>query len=268
MISIRTSCAVSALTWLCFTPLIAQDKGAIDRLSSAHAQYYTPTASGLKSFRCEAAIDWKAMLTRLSGKEIPDDNPALKYLQTVHLSVADELNGQGSMDWTSSDVPPEGKEEGFKQMREGLQTTVAGFFQSWNAYMNGSMVPLPDRTVTVIRSGDGFHLSAGATDTKIDEDFDKNMLLLQVRVVTPDLKVLATPTYIGTADGLLVTSVNSRINQPPTAPETEVTFRVEYAKVESFQLPSRLVVDVKNTGGFDFAFSACKVSVTDWAKKP
>ena len=45
------------------------------------------------------------MLTHLSGVDIPDDNPALKFLQTVHLSVDDELRGNGSLGWTSNDAP-------------------------------------------------------------------------------------------------------------------------------------------------------------------
>ena len=134
--------------------------------------------------------------------------------------------------------------------------------------MNGGMVPLPDQTVTVTHSGDGFHLSGISKDTKFDEDFDKNMLLLHVLVVSPSLKVLAAPTYASTPDGLLVSAVTSRVNQPPTAPDVETSFRVEYAKVESFQLPSRVVIDVKNIGTFDFAFSTCQASIADSAKRP
>jgi hypothetical protein len=92
----------------------AQDKAASDRLIVARGQYYTPTASGLKSFRCEATIDWKALLTRFGGTEIPDDNPVLKYLQTVHLSVTDQLKGQASMEWSDTGVPPRGKGRGYE----------------------------------------------------------------------------------------------------------------------------------------------------------
>src|ERR1700720_1909995 len=115
---------------LCSAPIHAQDKAARDRLFAAHAQYYTPTASGLTSFRCEATIDWRTMLTRLSGTEIREDNPVLKYLQTVHLSVVDQLKGKGSMEWSDTAVPPEGKEENVKQIRDGFRTMMEGFFQS------------------------------------------------------------------------------------------------------------------------------------------
>jgi hypothetical protein len=247
--------------------LLAQDKEVRSRLAAAHAQYYTPTVKGLKSFHCDASIDWKAMLSRFSGTDIADDNPALKFLQTVHLAVNDDLHGKGELEWTNTAEPPADRKPGMQQMQEGLQATVSGFFQTWNAYMNGAMVPFPDSSVTVTKSGDGVHLSGTSTGTTVDEDYDKNMLLTKALVANPTLTVLAKPTYTSTEDGLLLSSLISQIHQPPTAPETEATFRIEYAKVGSYQIPSYVVVDIKNTGTIEFGLSACKVTVADWAKK-
>lgn len=259
---------IFAAICLCSTTNLAQDKAASDRLIAAHAQYYTPTASGLKSFRCEATIDWKAMLTRFSGAEIPDDNPVLKYLQTVHLFVMDQLRGKGSMEWSDAGTPPEGKEANVQQMREGLQTMIGGFFQSWNAYMNGSMVPFPDKTVDVTTDGVRTHLHGDSASMKFDEDYDENMLLTQAVVDTPEMKIVAVPTYVRTDDGLVVAAVASQVNQPPSAPPMVVTFRVEYAKVDSFQIPSHVVYDVKNVGVIEIGFSSCQVSVADSPQKP
>jgi hypothetical protein len=253
---------------LCSTQIHAQEKVARDRLFAAHAQYYTPTASGLKSFRCEATIDWKAMLTRFSGTEIPEDNPMLKYLQTVHLSVVDQLKGKGSLEWSDTGVPPSGKEAGVKQMRDGLQTMVSGFLQSWNAYMNGSMVPLPDSSVEVTTAGDGVRLHATPGSANFDEDFDKDMLLTQAVVDSPQMKVVAIPTYVRTADGLVISAVSSRVNQPPSAAPMDVTFRVQHAKVDSFQIPSHVVYDIRNVGVIEIALNACQVSVADSEQKP
>lgn len=246
----------------------SQETEARQRLFAAHALYYTPTTNGLKSFHCDAAIDWKAMLTRLTGKDIADDNPGLQFLRTVHLSVDDELKGDGSLGWTDTVPPPAGREAAMDQTRHGLQTALAGFFQTWNAYLNGSMVPLPDKTVQVTETGPGYHLSGLGKDMKLDEDFDKNMVLNQVLVVTPAVRVLAVPIYASTPDGLVVSTVTSRINQPPTAPETEATFRIDYAKVDAFQIPSHIVLDIRNTGLIEFGLSNCKVLLADWAKKP
>jgi outer membrane biosynthesis protein TonB len=257
---------------ICCTPIFAQDqdKVALERLLAGRAQYYTPTASGLKSFHCEATIDWKGMLTRFRRTEIPDNDPVLKYLQTVHLSVADQLNGKGSMamDWAETGVPPGGQEDSLKQMRNGLQARMADFFQGWNAYMNGSMVPIPKSWVTVTLMGAGVHLSGTSAGTSIDEDFDQNMLLTQVRVVSPEMRLLAIPRYVETADGLVISAVTYKSNKPPSAPLTEVTLRIKYAKVDSFQIPSNVVLDTKNVGVIEVGFNACQVSVADAAPKP
>jgi hypothetical protein len=263
----RKILVLSALVSLGCVSIQAQDKEARNRLFVAHAQYYTPTASGLKSFHCDAAIDWKAMLSRFSGTEIPDDNPALKFLLSVHLAVSDDLRGKGSLEWTNPDDPPASRKAAIQQIQDGLQTSVNGFFQTWNAYMNGSMVPLPDGSVTVTKSGEGVHLSGKSKDTSFDEDFDKNMLLTQALVVSPTLKVLAVPTFVPTSDGLVLSSVASEIHQPPTAPETDATFRIDYTRVESYQIPSHVVFDIKNTGLIEISFSGCKVTVSDWTKK-
>lgn len=59
----------------------------------------------------------------------------------------------------------------------------------------------------------------------------------------------------------------SEVHQPPTAPEADVTYRIDYAKVSSYQIPSHVVFDIKNTGVIEIGFSACTVTVADWAKK-
>jgi hypothetical protein len=265
----RGSCLLLfVLTYLCSTSIVAQDKAATDRLFAAHAQYYTPTASGLKSFRCEATIDWKALLSRFRGAEIPEDNPMLKYLQTVQLSVVDQLRGKASMEWSDTGTPPEGKEANVKQMRDGLQTMIGGFFQSWNGYMNGSMVPFPDKSVDVTTEGVRTHLHGASANVIFDEDYDENMLLTQAVVDTPEMKVVAIPTYVRTDDGLIVAAVASQVSQPPSAAPIEVTFRVEYAKVDSFQIPSHVVYDIKNVGVIEVGFSDCQVSVADSPQKP
>jgi len=268
----------SALCLLSSSFLIAQDNDAQDndarddndarnKLVAARAQYYTPTASGLKSFHCDATIDWKTYFSRLTGKEIPDDNPLLKYLQTVHLSIDDELGGHGTLAWTSTSAPPAGMEEAQKRTEEGLQAAVGTFFQSWNGYLNGSRFAPPDSTVVVTQSGEGINVRGTLKDGKLELDYDKNTRLTQALVESPAIRVLSIPTFASTPDGLILSSITLRVNRPPSAPQTETIYRGEYTKVDSFQIPSRIVFELKNMGGIDFGLTNCKVSVADWAKK-
>ena len=233
---------------------------------SARALYYTPTVQGLKSFRCDVDFDWKEFLSRFSGNEVKDDNPTLQYLRSVHLTITDDLTGEGHLDWTASGAPPAGKEENTAKMKEGMQQMMVGFFSSWNAYMNGNMVPLPDSTTTITESADGFNLRAAAGGTEVTEIFDKNLLLTEAHVLQPTSDVHAYPTFDDTPDGRVVSFIRTVFRQPPTAPPAELTIRVAYAPVQGFRIPAQVNYELKNVGSFEFKFSACSVQAA--AKAP
>jgi hypothetical protein len=260
----RKTCALfCSAALLAATPVLrAQTTSPNTKLMAARALYYTPTVQGLKSFRCTVDFDWKDFLARFSGADVKDDNPVLQHLSTVHLTISDDLNGDGKLDWTTSSTPPTGKEDSIAKMKNGMQQMMVGFFSSWNAYMNGNMVPLPDATTTVTDNADGFKLHAAADGTDVTELFDKNLLLTDAHVVQPASDVFAYPTYDDTPDGRVVSAIRTVFRQPPTAPPAELNVRVSYAPVQNFRLPAQLTYELKNVGSFEFKFSACSVETT------
>lgn len=251
---------LSAAVCTLVQPAAGQQNNAAERLLSARALYYTPTASGLTSFHCVASFDWKDYLTRFSGKTIADDNSALVYLNATHLSVSDDLKGGGTLSWTNSATPPEGKAASMKQISDGMIQMFGGYFRSWNAYMNGTMVSAPDKTVAVTPDGEGIHLHSLTANPSLEESFDKNLLLISAHVSSADMDLMAYPTYEDSPDGRIVTSVHSLVHQPPTAPATDVTISTAYSKVGSFQLPSTVSYEIMNVGTFVFTFSGCEVT--------
>ena len=126
----RTICAL-----LCSAALLRRHAASVlqrrratspnTKLMSARALYYTPTAQGLKSFRCTVDFDWKDFLTRYSGADVKDDNPFLQYLRTVHLAIADDLNGDGKLEWTTSSATP-GRQGGRRRQDEGRHAADDG----------------------------------------------------------------------------------------------------------------------------------------------
>jgi hypothetical protein len=257
---IRTSFAALA----CFLPIsaLAQQNSAEQHLLSARALYYTPTADGLKSFHCTAAVDWKDLLTRFSGKPIPDDNPFLVYLNSVHLSVTDDLNGKGTLEWADTATPSDTVAGPAEKIHSGMAQTLGGYFQAWNPFMNGDMVPVPDASTQVSALGDNIKLHATSGSTNVDEIFDKNLLLTSVHVVSPEMDATMHPTYTDSHDGRIISVLSSTTSQPPTAPPTDVVMSTTYTKISSFQIPSTIHVEVKNVGAFVFHFSACTVQTS------
>jgi hypothetical protein len=230
-----------------------------DELRAARASYYTPTANGLHSFHCAVTTDWKDFLARITGTEITDDNPFLIYLRTVHLSVDDDVKTTGELNWSNTSTPAAEIEKPAEEFHGAMVQMFAGFFQTWNSFMNGSMVPEPDESSTVTRTSEGLHLHALSNDTVVDQNYNRAIVLTDAHVATSALDVLMYPEYADTADGKIVTVVRSTYRSPPNSPPTDLTMSVTYAVVSSYRLPATVTVDVKNVGRYDFAFAGCTV---------
>jgi hypothetical protein len=260
----KLACSVLTLACLSFLHLssTAQQNTPAYRLTLARGTYYTPTANGLDSFHCAASMDWKDYVTRFAGKDVQANSAFLAYVDTVHLSVSDDLQGAGSLQWTAATAPPEAIKPNVAQVRDGLEHMFTGFFQTWNPYMNGSMVPSPDASTTITQVGDGMKLHQQSGPMAVDESVDKNLLLTQIHVTGSEIEVVAFPTYIDTPEGRVVSSVRSTIRQPPTAPPIEVTMAATYTKVQTFRLPSRVTFEVQNVGTFVLNLSACTVKTS------
>jgi len=257
----RAMLLVVALPLLAVAAPAQQTLNAPARLLAARKLYYTPTAQGLKSFRCTAMVDWKAMLTRFSGSPVADNNPFLVYLKSVQFAVKDNLDGDGTLTWTDTTSPPADLQKSRDQMHDGLIQMISGFYQSWNQFVNGGMVPAPDTSTTETNTADGgLHMHGSDATTVFDEDFDKNMLLLSAHVVMTNLDNTAYPTYEASTEGLRVNKVHNVLQQPPTAPAQDVSMAVTYMPVSTYQLPATLAVTLQGVGEFDFSFSACHIN--------
>ena len=229
------------------------------RINQAKALYYTPTSTGLKSFHCDVTVDWKDLLARFGAAGLPDTDPHLVYLNSIKLSLDDNLTGTGSLNW----VAPSGSaspDDSTEKIRGGMLQMVSGFFQSWNPFMNGSYIPKLDATTTAKPEGDGLLIHSGDDATNVNEHFDKTMLLTDMHVITSGVDVDAHPTFLETPRGRIISVLKSEVHQPPTAPAMMVTMSTTYAPVSTYQLPSTLTFTVQNVGDFLFKLSACKIN--------
>jgi hypothetical protein len=240
---LRSSCIVLALLTATSTAAIPQGPSPAEQLKAARASYYTPTASGLSGFHCGMTSNWQAMLTRITGSEVPADNPFLVYLNSVSMSVDDKIRGKGSLTWKDTSPPPASVATAANQFRDAVVGMLGGFYQAWNEFMNGGMVPEPDKDTALTRVENGLHLHASSDGTVVDEDFDNHILLTEAHVVSSDLDIVMHPIYTETSDGKIISSLQSVYRTSPTAPPTDLTMTITYSQVSGFRLPATLVVD-------------------------
>ena len=227
----------------------------------ARALYYTPIDKGLRGFGCDVGFDWKQFMEKANSAPVQDADERLAYLRSVKLTMSDDLNAGGQLQWAAPTTAPDASEESIAQIRSGMQAMWSGFFQSWNGFLTGDLVSLGDNQTTVERtSSGGFHVFTTKGGKVAEEFFDKNLVLLSLHVSTPTLDSNLTPIFLDSAQGRLVTDLNSVVKQPPSAAGTTVDMQVGYAAVNGFQLPSTLQIDVGGTTAFDFTLSNCTVN--------
>ena len=182
LLSGLTCCAVSA-----------QRPSPTARLQSARALYYNPAAAGLESFSCRVQPDWKAILTQATHAPVTDDNLFLVHLNSVQISTIDRLSGLGELHWHNTATPDEKFAASANEMQLSVSQMFQGIYQSWNAYLNGSMFPYGDTTATSDAAG-GVHVKYVQSKMATEEIYDKNMLLTEARFATDGLAVIAIPT--------------------------------------------------------------------------
>lgn len=224
----------------------------------ARALYYTPVDNGLQGFHCEVTFDWKDFIQRATNQAIPESDARLKYLQTIQLSIDDDLRGRGELHWAAPTTAPEASADSVGKIRDGMQQMWSGFFQSWNGFYTGDLVSL-DAKATVERTAEGgFRVAVRTGPSLAEELYDNKLLLKSVHVATPTLESTIMPAFATTPKGLIVSAIGSSYKQPPTAQPTDVQMTLTYAPVGAFQIPSALAVSV-GPAKFDYHLNNCTV---------
>lgn len=233
-------------------------RSAAAAFREARNLYYTPADQGLLGFQCDVTFDWKQFIEKATSAPVQDTDERLRYLQSIKLSVSDDLNGTGSLDWVAPTTAPDASEASVTQIRTGLQALWSGFFQSWNGFFSGDLFSLQGNT-GVERTTGGYHVFTRQNRGTAEEQYSADFLLGSLHVATPEIDSVLTPHFERTPQGRLITGMNSVVRRPPSAPGTSVNTTARYAPVEGFQLPSELVISVAGTTSFHFRLSQCTV---------
>jgi hypothetical protein len=117
--------------------------------------------------------------------------------------------------------------------------------------------------VSFTRSGEGMPPGGAPNALKLTGDSYRNMALTKAFVEGTEIRVLAVQSYFNTSDEVVALSVYL----PPTIPETDATFHIEYAKVNTLQVPSQVVPEIENTGVIRYRLNHCQVSLLEWPKR-
>ena len=238
---------------------VSQDTTPAQDFEKVPPTYYSLTANGLKSFRCDVGFDWAAFLRQSKHSPVTAESPLSKYLKTVHLSIVDDLRGQGKMLWQTSATPSAEDADYVQMLQAAIPGSWGGFFQSWNAYMNGSMISTAGGQMQVERTNTGFYLKAQTDQILVEKEFAKD-LLTAIHVKTANMDIRVYPTYADTPQGRVIQAFHSTSVATAASPTSDSLISIKYGNVDGFYLPSNVHIVANKTVSWDFQVTNCQVS--------
>jgi len=237
-IVLRAAGCALLICHLLAAPALAADRNEI--VTKTRSLYYSLEAQGLKSFQCTIVPDWKGFFAS-NFPSMPEEQ-RMKLISRVQLAVTLNENHQATI--LPFMVGSGEMDKSLDQLAGGLQETFSGFYQSWVPMVVQNPVPAATDDFKLEASGDAYRLLMKDGENDSEMDLTKDLVLSLMKVDGKELHVVMWPKYARTDKGLLMTSLDSSIDNGAM----KVFFDVRYEEVEGFKLPRHVVIKVQTSG--------------------
>lgn len=222
--------------------------------------YYTPSEAGLRSFSCEANVDWRSILQQAAGgKAVAVDDARLLYLDQakykLHASLPDE---SVVIDFAAPSGIQPANSARLDGMIAGARQMLGGLLRQSVDFLNGKFIPRPNEDFVLQRSDDGYRLILTRANKTGHQSFSPDYTLWESRVTENGQNVDLLPMFAKTDQGLLFTGFEGTFGSSGSAP-VAITIHVRYQSLDGYQIPSGLKAEV-NGNEFNFDFSKCQIN--------
>jgi hypothetical protein len=244
------------------SPILTATKANDEVLAKAGKLYYSTTKAGLDGFACSVHPDWRALfLSANKDSPVASDDPRIALLNSVKITLHAHLKGGSTLDWAPPANLDQDSAKLLDSMHQATEQTLQGFLQFWTPFVDGSAVPANTEGLEMTPTENGYRLHANQDGTEVTELMDSNLVLRHFDVAMSSSTVKFVPTYQATEKGLLVEGFLAHILAAGAPPEQEQEMHVTilYQTLDGFPIPSKLMMEVVNTGIFNFTMEGCTV---------
>jgi len=220
---------VLLLCSLLHVPAFAADVKEV--ITNARGSYYALQAQGLKTFECNAEPNWQKFLEVVSKKPIPADDAKLKRFKDLRFSVA--INERGESTITPYMASGGNIDPSLNEMIDGFKQMLSGFYQTWTALVLTNPFPEAYGDMTLKQEGDNIRLLGKDGGSDVEILLNKDYAIIEMRVMSTGSKIIMFPKFAKTEKGLLLTGVDSDINDG----QQKVQLGITYQNVQGLNLP-------------------------------
>ncbi|SRR5258708_11651433 len=217
-----------------------QDKG--DFIRTVQGTYYSLPKNGITELQCSVAPDWAAILRQEMKTEVKPDNAGLKLLNGVRFWVSVNETGKAKLTHQVDRYPQSAPNmDDLQKAIGGVEETVDGFWRTASVFLFTSALPKPETAYQLSEHDGGYLLSYRDGEYDIVTTLAKDYAISEIKVSSTTLSSSLKPRFTKTKAGFLLTAYDADYKQGAADP-AHVSVQITYQGVESFQLPSDLLV--------------------------
>jgi hypothetical protein len=254
----RNVLTVSTLLALSLSVTLARGADKKTIIEQTNRAYYNLKARGFVGLDCEVMPDWEPTLSGFTS-DAAARKQVLPLVKQIKFQVAVGTSGAASVSHQFSQAPPsEEAAEGLRQVSEGIEQVISGFFQTWSQLMVNP--PISDE-FQMEETSDGYRFTSDAAKTHAVMLVQPNFVIKSIEAKTPEFEGTVYPQFVAHEGGLVPASYQSSIKLNGAAAQ-QVSVKVQYQDVDSLTLPLSVSVSVMGVNGlltFPMTFSHCQV---------
>jgi hypothetical protein len=223
-----------------------QDKG--DFIRTVQGAYYSLPKEGITELQCSVGPDWAAILSQEMKTEVKPDNAGLKLLNGVRFWVSVSETGNAKLTHQVDHYPQSpGDMDNLQKAIGGVEETTDGFWRAVSIFLFTSALPKPETAYQLSEQDSGYALSYRDGGYDIATTVAKDYAISEIKATSATLSSSLKPKFTKTTAGFLLTAYDADYKQGAADP-AHVSVQITYQDVESFHLPSDLVVQTTSEG--------------------
>jgi hypothetical protein len=214
-------------------------------ISKARSSYYSLKRLGLIEFRANIRPNWELIL-----KGGPASPEAMKLLNGLHFSILFGESGNVVVNH-QADFPPKNDvvAKGYKDIFEGVDNAIYGFFETWNLFMFGSPFPEPDSAYELQDLGAGYLLTYAEPKNKVATTFGKDFDIKEIQVSGDSFSGAIKPQFKKTEHGQIIVAYKGSYLNAAGNLTSDLQVNIQYNEVSGLEVPLKVTVEGTYNGG-------------------
>ena len=230
----------------------AQSEDDIKTLDRARSHYLVGPVPA--SIACGVALDWDTFFDRMKIERTDEVRQRIQKLSTIHISVVTRGATDTDVKVEASDSTP-----AFDSVTDGLKLQLQGFFQMYWSEAYGRLIAKRGDKFTLERTADGYVQKASDGLSEVSIVMNKEFVITEYGLKSPQMSAEVTPTFKPGADGLLrLRQVDQTTDIGPS--KLVVSIKFDYQNVQSYEVPQHITMELPGSYSFDYTLTDCKVN--------